>query len=112
MRGMNSATGHPVDGINHLRQSIRDILTTRVGTRVMRRDYGSDVPAIIDSPANEEFAVDLYVAVADALDKWEPRFKLREISMVNSGAGVVEMSLTGVYLPDGKAISLDGIVVK
>ncbi|NBO96416.1 MAG: phage baseplate protein, partial [Betaproteobacteria bacterium] len=41
MLGINAQTGQPLAGIDHLRQSIRDILTTRIGTRVMRRDYGS-----------------------------------------------------------------------
>lgn len=41
MRGMNSETGKTISGIEHLKQSIVDILTTPVGTRVMRRDYGS-----------------------------------------------------------------------
>ena len=50
MRGTNAYTGRELDGINHLRQSITDIFNTRVGTRVMRRDYGSDLPNLIDNP--------------------------------------------------------------
>jgi phage baseplate assembly protein W len=41
MIGLNAANGQALSGLDHLRQSIRDILTTRIGTRVMRRDYGS-----------------------------------------------------------------------
>ena len=41
MNGINATTGAALSGMDHLRQSIRDILTTRVGTRVMRRAYGS-----------------------------------------------------------------------
>jgi phage baseplate assembly protein W len=36
MRG-TSTTGHTLTGIDHLRQSIRDILTTRKGARAMCR---------------------------------------------------------------------------
>ena len=50
MEGMDGTTGAKLAGIDHLRQSIRDILTTRIGTRVMRRDYGSDLPGLIDRP--------------------------------------------------------------
>jgi phage baseplate assembly protein W len=75
MRGTDKNTGKALDGKAHLRQSITDILNTRIGTRVMRRDYGSDLPNLIDNPINDEFAVDLYVALAEALDKWEPRLK-------------------------------------
>ena len=41
MTGMDRETGKSLSGIEHLRQSIRDILTTPIGSRVMRRDYGS-----------------------------------------------------------------------
>ncbi len=72
-------TGKPLSGIDHLRQSIIDILSTRIGTRVMRHGYGSRVAELIDAPANNAFAVALYAAVAEALDKWESRFKLKKL---------------------------------
>jgi phage baseplate assembly protein W len=112
MTGVSATTGKPLNGMDHLRQSIRDILTTRIGTRVMRRDYGSNVPNVIDSPVNDFFAVDLYVAVAEALAKWEPRFALRETAFVAKGDGVIEFTFKGIYLPDGRAVRLEGVVVK
>ncbi|MBD3768115.1 MAG: GPW/gp25 family protein [Gammaproteobacteria bacterium] len=54
MLGINAQTGKPLSGIDHLRQSISDILTTRVGTRVMRRDYGSQLPELADNPMTPE----------------------------------------------------------
>lgn len=110
--GLNGQTGKPLDGFAHLKQSIADILSTRVGTRVMRRDYGSDLPNLVDRPVNEDLAVDLYIALAEALLKWEPRLRLRETSFLPLGGGAIEFSLTGEYLPDGKPIKLEGIVVK
>lgn len=76
MLGINAQTGQPLSGIDHLRQSIRDILTTRIGTRVMRRDYGSRLHALVDNPMTPRLAMDLYSATAEALARWEPRFKL------------------------------------
>lgn len=112
MRGMNAATGKELIGLDHLRQSITDIITTRIGTRVMRRDYGSNIPNLIDNPVNESFGVDLYVALAEAITKWEPRLKLRDASFRQLEPGVIEFSLTGLYLPDGKVITLSEIVVR
>ena len=112
MRGMNRNTGKALDGLDHLRQSIGDIFSTRIGTRVMRRDYGSDLPNLIDRPVNEDLAVDCYVAIAEALTKWEPRLIVQQAAMTPMGDGVIEFSLTGTYLPDGKKVTLDGIVVK
>mgnify|MGYP001011582365 CR=1 FL=1 len=39
--GMNRSDGLTVTDLEHISQSIGDILRTPVGSRVMRRDYGS-----------------------------------------------------------------------
>ncbi|WP_375700967.1 GPW/gp25 family protein [Bartonella sp. AA23NXGY] len=110
--GMDRTTGKPLTGIDHLRQSILDILLTRIGSRVMRRDYGSRVAELIDAPVNNAFAVALYAAVAEALDKWEPRFKLKKIDFKWSEAGQVSLSFEGIYLPSGKPITMEGLLIK
>ncbi|WP_375639648.1 GPW/gp25 family protein [Bartonella sp. MM55XZML] len=110
--GMDRTTGKPLTGIDHLRQSILDILSTRIGSRVMCRDYGSRVAELIDAPVNNAFAVALYAAVAEALDKWEPRFKLKKIDFKWSEAGQVSLSFEGIYLPSGKPITMEGLLIK
>ena len=40
--GMNASTGAALDGLDHLRQSIRNILSTPVGSCVMRQDIRLD----------------------------------------------------------------------
>ena len=52
MMGMNAATGRALSGLDHIRQSIAEILTTPIGSRLMRRRYGSEVPELIDQPLN------------------------------------------------------------
>ncbi|CAK00797.1 phage-related baseplate assembly protein [Bartonella tribocorum CIP 105476] len=109
---MDRTTGKPLVGIEHLRQSIIDILSTRIGTRVMRRDYGSRIGELIDAPVNNAFAVALYAAVAEALDKWEPRFKLKKIDFKILGTGQVSLSFEGMYLPSGKPITMEGLLIQ
>lgn len=111
MDGINATTGKRLGGIEHLRQSIRDILTTPIGSRVMRREYGSRLFQLIDAPMNRSTLLELYVATAEALDRWEPRIKVESVQAVSAEPGRVELTLTGTYLPDGKPIILDGIVV-
>ena len=48
MMGMHATTGRSLTGLGHLRQSVTDILTTPMGSRVQRRRYGSEVPELID----------------------------------------------------------------
>lgn len=111
MNGINNADGKFLSGIDHLRQSIIDILTTPIGSRVMRRDYGSRLFELVDAPLNRPTLLNLYSATAEALAKWEPRFKLTKVIAISAAPGVIELDLTGEYLPDGKAITLNGLVV-
>lgn len=83
-------------------QSIEDILTTRVLTRVMRRGYGSDSPKLIDAPMNEPSLLALYVAIAEALAAWEPRYELKSVTFADANAdGQTVLDLVGIYYPNG-----------
>lgn len=48
--GMNPDGTGNLNDTEHLKQSVRDILTTPLASRVMRREYGSLVPDLIDEP--------------------------------------------------------------
>ena len=64
MLGMNAHTGQALSGLDHLRQSIADILSTPLNTRVMRRDYGSRIPELIDQPITPRLSLGYWVGVA------------------------------------------------
>ncbi len=84
--GMNAQTGQRIDGLDHIRQSVRDILTTPLGTRVMRREYGSLLPELIDQPLNDALLLQAYAAAIMALIRWEPRIRVTAIRrFVSSG---------------------------
>lgn len=93
--GMHAASGRAISGIEHLQQSIADILTTPIGSRVMRRDYGSLVPELIDHPQHGATIVRLYAATATALMRWEPRIKLASVQLEQSQAGTAILILNG-----------------
>lgn len=50
--GMNRDTGEAITDIDHIRQSMRDILSILEGSRIARRDYGSLLSAMIEWPQN------------------------------------------------------------
>lgn len=112
MNGTNSQTGKALGGIDHLRQSITDILTTPVGTRAMRRDYGSDIYKLIDNPTNRETIIKIYAATVDAIGKWEPRINILKVTAASVAPGEIVLDMTGEYLPDGRVVTLQGIIVK
>lgn len=81
MRGMNHTTGRAVDGVPHICQSVARILTTPRGSRVGRREFGSDLQELVDAPMNLATRVRLFAAAATALMRWEPRLKLTRVSL-------------------------------
>ena len=109
--GVDRFNGKRLSGIQHLKQSIVDILTTPIGSRVMRRDYGSRLYQLIDAPINRETIIDIISAVAEALLRWEPRIRLNRVILSNIDLGSIHLTLQGQYLPNGKPITLDGIVI-
>lgn len=111
MRGTDATTGKALSGLDHLRQSVRDILTTPIGTRVMRRDYGSRLFDLIDAPMNRSTLLDIYAATAEALQRWEPRVKLLEVVATVAEPGRVVLAMTAQYLADGREVTIDGIEV-
>lgn len=106
MLGTSAANLTPLQGWDHVVQSITDILTTPLGSRVLRRDYGSTIPALLDRPINAETTLDFVVAAADALDRWEPRVRLERVQLVEAspdGAAALDLDLT--YLEDGRTVT-------
>lgn len=108
---MGGIAGGVLDGVAHLRQSVRDILATRLGTRVMRRDYGSDLPNLVDAPLNRITIQKIYAATAGALAKWEPRIDIQKITIESAEPGSIVLTVIGRYLPDGRTVAIEGIKI-
>ena len=109
MIGMSRATGLAISDLDHLRQSIHDIASTRIGTRLCRRSYGSLVPDLIDQPVNALTRLRLMSALATALITWEPRVRVQKIALsatANSAAWDADISLTRIDTPQPQALTL------
>lgn len=105
--GMNRNSGLNIDDIDHIRQSISDILATPQGTRVMRRDYGSLLSTLIDQPQNPALRIKMMAAVYGAVMRWEPRVTLAvEISPGRCRGwkflGIINNKIAGVLPLFGK----------
>jgi phage baseplate assembly protein W len=93
---MDSATGRALGEMDHIRQSVRDILATRIGSRVMRRDYGSLIPDLIDQPGNAANLLRLRAATVMALIAWEPRLHVTRVGFALDAAGNASVDLDAV----------------
>lgn len=82
-----------LDPLDHIRQSILDIVSTPIGTRVMRPEYGSRVPRLVDQPVTQGWRLSVYTAVAEALHRWEPRVRVDRVRIDAVGPGLVELAI-------------------
>jgi len=73
MYGMNADTGKKISGIDQLVRSIKDIILTPIGSRVMEKDYGSYVFELLDQPGNSANVLKMTSAVVVSILRWEPR---------------------------------------
>lgn len=104
---MDRTTGRRVTGIAHLQQSVADILTTPLGSRLQRRTYGSLLPSLIDAPDNAATRLRCYAAIASALMNWEPRLRITRVGMQSGDKpGQAVVTLEGEHLPSGQTVGL------
>ena len=103
--GMSQGNGRAITDMEHLRQSVRDILLTPQGSRIARREYGSLLSALIDQPQNPALRLHIMSAVYVALSRWETRLTLDSLTISSSFDGSMVVELTGKR-NNGASVSL------
>ena len=106
MIGMDRHTGLPISGIDHLLQSIEDILTTPIGSRLMRPEYGSTVRRFVDLPVSEGWKSAVQAEAARALNRWEPRLDLTRVQVLSVLNGRITFRLSGTYKGDSELLEV------
>lgn len=96
MSGMSATTGLLLDEEAHIRQSVRDILTTPVGSRIERREYGSLLPDLIDQPGDAANRMRMMSATVMAIIRWEPRLAVQKATIDLDMAGTVTIDMDAV----------------
>ncbi|RRO12062.1 GPW/gp25 family protein [Pectobacterium aquaticum] len=91
--GMNARNGRAITDDEHISQSVRDILLTPVGSRLMRRSYGSQLFSLIDEPQEPAIKLKITSAIYSALMRWEPRITPTKITLETRGAGLAAVTL-------------------
>lgn len=108
MAGFDRRTGKPLSGWAHVLQSLEVIFTTPIGSRVMRRQFGSAVPGLLGRPINRMTVLRFATAIIAAIELWEPRFRVRRVWFTRAKnnpdkarLGSLSMSLEGQHRPRG-----------
>lgn len=112
MTGMARATGAPLDGVDHIIQSVSDILSTEIGSRVGVRDYGSLVPGLMDLPMTPANLLRIFAAAAMAIARWENRIRVRRIGLVaGSRPGAGTLAIEAKRTDTGATAALSRLLV-
>lgn len=111
---MDKQTGLNLDEIAHIRQSITDILQTPIGTRVMRRDYGSQLFELLDRPIDAVLLMQIAAASVIALKQWEKRVEITQFQpqFDSEKPNALSATLTFVHKQSQNAITLDNLNLK
>jgi phage baseplate assembly protein W len=64
--------------------AIRQILGTKIGSRVMDRDFGSDLREILFTPIDEVSIARVRFAITSAIQTWEKRIDLLSVDIDTS----------------------------
>jgi len=70
--------GYVADDAN-VEQSVRILLLTDIGQRVMRPDFGCKAPRLVFAPGSMQYLRLLETTVREALRDWEPRVVLEDV---------------------------------
>lgn len=83
-------------GLQTIERSIRLILQTAKGERVMRPEFGSDLNLLVFAESNATTAGSADFYVREALDMWEPRIEVENVrvdwSQNNQGLMLIEIT--------------------
>ena len=60
-------------------QSLQILLLTQLGERVMRSDFGTELPRLVFAPGSTQYLRLLEIAVQDAVTNWEPRVDVNQV---------------------------------
>lgn len=95
---ISRTTGRPLNIIEQIKQSIDDILTTPIGSRVFRRDYGSELPNLLSKPLNANTIALMRAATVTAINKFESRVNIKKCIIKPESTGKYSINLFFEYL--------------
>ncbi|HEX8186074.1 MAG TPA: GPW/gp25 family protein [Blastocatellia bacterium] len=68
-----------VDGDENVEQSLKILLLTHIGQRVMRQDFGTRSRSLVFSPGSLQYLGLLETTIREAVRDWEPRVDLEQV---------------------------------
>lgn len=63
----------------NIEHSLKVLLLTALGERMMRYDFGCEVPRLVFAPGSQRYLGLLETSIRDAIRDWEPRIELESV---------------------------------
>jgi len=75
--------------------AIKQILGTKIGSRVIDRDFGSDLRGLIFTPIDELSSARIRFAILESIRRWERRVEVLgiDVSIARAQEGVIEANI-------------------
>ncbi|WP_180060600.1 GPW/gp25 family protein [Acinetobacter sp. YH12135] len=103
---MSRLDGSELSEKEHILQSLEDIATTPIGTRIMRRDYGTQLADLIDQPISEALYLKIYSTLYVAYLRWEDRIDISQIQVAEIQNGQLILDITGFLKTNGMEMNI------
>lgn len=101
--GISRETGEFLVGFPHLLQSLDEIWMTRIGERVMRLMFGSNLRGFLAEDITPALALEIYDELATAVHRHEPEYRVTNFQFVRmSQDGGLGLQHGGLYFPEGR----------
>lgn len=87
-------------GSEKLRDNVVQLLLTDPGERVMRRDYGGGLRALVHDPDNDALRAVVQHQIGKAVREWEPRAQVQQVVLARDAEpGTLHVDLTFTARP-------------
>ena len=73
-------------------ESIKRILQTPLGSRVMRPEYGSRLFELIDKNVDEEWVLNAIAYTYEAIEKNEPNVKVKKVEVLTGDVASIKIT--------------------
>lgn len=105
MAGIDRRTGKVIDNLQSALQGIEVTFSTRLGDRMMRREFGAGLIELIGRLVSAHLLMAFQQLIVTAIDLWEPRFHVRRILFEGSAEqirlGTARFGIEVEYRPRG-----------
>ena len=104
---MSRETGQPLTEVEHIKQSLADLISTPIGSRVMRRGYGTQLANLLDQPTSEALFLKCYSTIYTAILLWEPRIEISRLYASEVSQGKTVLNLEGTVVQSGQSLNMN-----